>query len=81
MFALISPIRDKGKLAAAFGSYGWSGEAVGLIENHLKNLKLRVFCEGLASKFFPFEAKANQFVEYGKKFAEELSKSETIVAE
>ena len=28
IFATINPIRDKGKLAAAFGSYGWSGEAV-----------------------------------------------------
>ncbi len=26
IFATINPIRDKGKLAAAFGSYGWSGE-------------------------------------------------------
>jgi NADH oxidase (H2O-forming) len=80
MFALINPIRDKGKLAAAFGSYGWSGEAVGLIENHLKNMKLRVFCEGLASKFFPYESKATQFIDYGKKFAEELAKSETASA-
>ncbi|HEY9124948.1 MAG TPA: FprA family A-type flavoprotein, partial [Bacteroidales bacterium] len=53
LFALINPIRDRGKLAAAFGSYGWSGEAVGLIENHLKNLKLKIFCQGLASKFYP----------------------------
>lgn len=28
MFSLINPIRDKGKLAASFGSCGWSGEAV-----------------------------------------------------
>ena len=76
MFAVISPIRDKGKLAAAFGSYGWSGEAVGLIESHLKNMKLRIFQEGIAAKFFPFEGKAEQFVEFGKKFSEELAKTE-----
>jgi flavorubredoxin len=74
MFALINPIRDKGKLAAAFGSYGWSGEAVGLIENHLKNMKLRIFQEGLASKFYPFDNKADLFIEFGKKFATELLK-------
>ena len=31
LFALINPIRDKGKLAGAFGSYGWSGESPKLI--------------------------------------------------
>jgi NADH oxidase (H2O-forming) len=76
MFAVLSPIRDKGKLAAAFGSYGWSGEAVGLIEAHLKNMKLKIFQEGLAAKFFPFEGKAEQFFEFGKKFSEELAKIE-----
>ena len=27
--AMVSPLRDKGKLAGSFGSYGWSGEAPG----------------------------------------------------
>ena len=35
VFAMLNPIRDKGKLAAAFGSYGWSGEGVKLIESNL----------------------------------------------
>ena len=46
LFSVINPIRDKGKPAAAFGSFGWSGEAVKLIEDHLKNLKLKVVGEG-----------------------------------
>ncbi len=79
MFALISPIRDKGKLAAAFGSYGWSGEAVTIIENHLRTLKLNVICEGLAAKFFPNDNKAGLFFEFGKKFALELSKHKIVV--
>jgi NADH oxidase (H2O-forming) len=78
LFAIINPLRDKGKLAAAFGSYGWSGEAVGLIESQLKNLKLKIFSEGLAVKFFPHEGKAEKFLEFGKAFAEELKKAEVI---
>jgi len=74
MFSLINPIRDKGKLAAAFGSYGWSGEAVGLVESNLKNLKLKIFQEGLTAKFYPYDSKADRFIEFGKKFGEELSK-------
>jgi flavorubredoxin len=76
MFAIISPLRDKGKLAASFGSYGWSGEAVNLIESHLKNLKLKIFHEGMAVKFFPNNNEENQFVEFGRKFGEELLKTE-----
>lgn len=78
MFAVINPIRDRGKLAAVFGSYGWSGEAVGIIENHLKNLKLKIFQEGLSAKFFPCGGKADQFIEFGKKFSEEMAKVEDI---
>ncbi len=68
IFSIINPIRDKGKLAAAFGSYGWSGEAVKLIEDHLKNLKFSVAMEGLSEKFYPFDGKSEKFFEFGKTF-------------
>lgn len=74
MFALINPLRDREKLAAAFGSYGWSGEAVNIIQNQLKQLKLKVMEQGISAKFVPCNDKAIQFVEFGKKFGEELMK-------
>lgn len=72
LFSVMTPIRDKGKPAAAFGSYGWSGEAVKLIEDHLKNLKFDVVTEGLAEKFYPGGEKAGHFVEFGLEFGEML---------
>ena len=72
MFALINPIRDRGKKAAAFGSYGWSGEAVKLIENHLKALKLNVVMEGLVNKFSPDSKKHEQVLEFGRTFARHI---------
>ena len=72
MFALINPIRDRGKKASAFGSYGWSGEAVKLIENHLKALKLDVICEGISTKFYPGNEKSDQAIDFGKNFARQL---------
>jgi flavorubredoxin len=69
LFSVINPIRDKGKLAASFGSYGWSGEAVPLIENHLRNLKLDVVQDGLATKFFPSEEQSAELMEFGRNFA------------
>lgn len=72
MFALINPLRDKGKKAAAFGSYGWSGEAVKLIENQLKALKLNVVIEGISSKFSPTDQKYQHMVDFGRNFARYL---------
>lgn len=74
LFALINPIRDKGKKAAAFGSYGWSGEAVHLIENHLKALKLNVVQDGLSSRFSPGDGKEEDLTEFGRRFAGMLVK-------
>lgn len=73
LLALINPIRDKGKPAASFGSYGWSGEAVRIIEDNLKNLKLRVTEGGLASKFYPHEGKIEELREFGRKFGKQMS--------
>ncbi|MFO7658251.1 MAG: FprA family A-type flavoprotein [Bacteroidales bacterium] len=72
MFALLSPIRDKGKKAASFGSYGWSGEAVKLIDNNLRALKLDVVCDGISAKFYPGNEKSEQIVEFGRNFARQL---------
>ncbi len=62
LFSVINPIRDKGKPAAVFGSFGWSGEAVKLIEEHLNNLKLKVVREGISARFYPNEEESNQLI-------------------
>jgi len=73
MFAVINPMRDKGKKAAAFGSFGWSGEAVKLIETQLRALKLNVVMEGMSSKFYPNDEKHRQMVDFGRNFAKYLT--------
>ncbi len=72
LFALINPIRDKGKLAASFGSYGWSGEAVSIIEGNLKNLKMKVVEGGFASKFYPHAEKIEELKEFGRNFGRKV---------
>jgi flavorubredoxin len=76
LFSVINPLRDKGKKAAAFGSYGWSGEAVRLIEGQLKALKLNVVMEGISAKFSPTDEKHEQMVEFGRNFARQLVSGE-----
>lgn len=75
LFSVVNPIRDKGKLGAAFGSYGWSGEAIELIETNLNALKLDVFNENASAKFYPHPGKAESFIEFGKKYASQLYNS------
>ena len=70
LFSLINPLRDKSKIAGAFGSYGWSGEAPKIIIENLRNLKLKVFEDSAAVKFFPGTEKAFSLRDYGKRFAE-----------
>lgn len=68
LFAVINPLRDKGKLAGGFGSYGWSGESKILIKSSLENLKLNYFGEGIFVKFTPDPEEQQDAVEYGRAF-------------
>jgi NADH oxidase (H2O-forming) len=70
--AMVSPLRDKGKLAGSFGSYGWSGEAPKIIAEMLKSLKLKIFEEPAAHKFIPESGKDVSLASYGRRFAEAL---------
>lgn len=72
IFAYINPIRDRLKLAGCFGSFGWSGEASGIIYANLKALKLKPI-DPLAAKFVPNGKKLENFVEYGRLFGQAVS--------
>jgi NADH oxidase (H2O-forming) len=72
LFSVINPLRDKGKLAGGFGSYGWSGESKSLIKTNLENLKFSYFGEGVFVKFTPDLDEQQQAVDYGKAFGEVL---------
>jgi flavorubredoxin len=69
LFALINPIRDKGKLGGAFGSYGWSGESPNIILENLRMLKLKIYDETAAFKFSANNLKKDSLREFGRKFA------------
>jgi flavorubredoxin len=77
-FALVNPIRDRGKLAAAFGSYGWSGEAARIINSGFEALKMDVLDDGLMVKFTPHNEMKDKCVEYGKVFGLRLLEKTNI---
>jgi len=72
LFALINPLRDKGKSGGAFGSYGWSGESPKIILENLRLLKLKVFEETAAFKFAPGGSKEEFLRDFGRKFAQKF---------
>ncbi len=72
LFAMVNPLRDKGKLAGAFGSYGWSGEGEKMLETNITNLKLNYFDKSLFIKFTPHKHQLEECVEFGKAFAQKL---------
>ena len=78
MFAVINPLRDKGKLAAVFGSYGWSGEATKIIHDNLSNLKLKMFEEDFSIRFTLHENGFSACVDFGKRFGKQLLENKII---
>lgn len=62
----------KGKYAAGFGSYGWSGEAHKLISQKLGEAGLHIIAEPLGLKYRPTAEELQQCVEYGRNFARNM---------
>lgn len=69
---MIRGIGFKNKKAGAFGSYGWSGESVGLITERLKDAKFEVVDEGLKAFWNPDKDAMDKCVEYGKEFVKKI---------
>jgi flavorubredoxin len=72
LLSSLTVIDMKGKLGAAFGSYGWSGEAVRMIEDRLRGLKLRVPLQGVRVKLIPTPEEIQQCRDFGRALGEEL---------
>ncbi|HYE10602.1 MAG TPA: anaerobic nitric oxide reductase flavorubredoxin [Patescibacteria group bacterium] len=62
----------KGKKAAAFGSYGWSGESVAILNEELKKGGFELIDEGLKIFWVPDEAGIKKCKEFGRKLAAQL---------
>jgi anaerobic nitric oxide reductase flavorubredoxin len=73
MLEEIKGLNFVGKKAAAFGSYGWSGESVKNILDSLAKSGFDVVDEGLKIMWNPDEKNIKQCIEYGKKLFELLS--------
>ena len=73
LLEMIRGLKFKNKKAAAFGSYGWSGEAVKLIGERLAAAGFSLADEGIRTLWVPDTAAEEACVHYGKQFAEALN--------
>ncbi len=69
MLCYMKGLRPVNKIGAAFGSYGWSGEAVKLITKSLEEMKVRVVHPGIAHQYIPGHEGLRQCVELGRQVA------------
>ncbi|WP_315073658.1 anaerobic nitric oxide reductase flavorubredoxin [uncultured Clostridium sp.] len=69
---MIKGLKFKGKKGAAFGSYGWSGEATKLITEELEKSGFEVINSGIRELWNPDEDALNRCREFGKAIAEML---------
>src|SRR5487761_1999673 len=75
LLSSLAVIKVRDKLGAAFGSYGWSGEAVNMIEDRLRGLKLRVPVKGVRARLIPTDAELDNCRELGRQLAQHLAGS------
>ena len=65
---MIKGLKFKNKKAAAFGSYGWSGEATKLISAHLEDAGFELVNEGLRVQWAPDDEAINSCRNFGEEF-------------
>ena len=69
LFSLVTP---KAKIAGAFGSFGWSGEAVKHIEERLKSLRFKLPVPGLTLRFKPTDDNLKECHEFAAQLAAQV---------
>jgi flavorubredoxin len=73
LLSSLASIKVCDKLGAAFGSYGWSGEAINMIEDRLRGLKFRVPIKGVRARLIPTEEEFERCRDLGKQLSQHLT--------
>ncbi len=68
----IKGLRPQNKIAAAFGSYGWSGEAVKILNKEFSEMKLDIIDDGIKVQYVPDEDDLQKCFDLGVKLARTL---------
>lgn len=69
LLSYMKGLRPAGKVGAVFGSYGWSGEAVKLISEAMREMNIDLVGEGVRVKYSPKKEDLDRCVELGRQVA------------
>ena len=72
LLEMMKGLKFKNKKAAAFGSYGWSGDAVKQISAKLADAGFTLVNDGIAKLWVPDEAMLEECRQYGRDFVQAL---------
>lgn len=72
LLEMVKGLKLKKKSAAAFGCYGWSGEGVKLLSEHLASAGFNIVDEGIRAQWNPDAAALTACEQYGKAFVSKL---------
>jgi flavorubredoxin len=72
LLSSLAVINTTGKLGAAFGSFGWSGEAVRMMEDRMRGLKLRLPVPGVRIKLIPTDDELATCQQFGQQLSKAL---------
>ena len=74
LLEMVAGLKMKNKKAAAFGSYGWGGEAVKQLTEKLKNAGFEVEDDGVRTMWVPDCQELDSLKEFGKRIVELFGK-------
>jgi flavorubredoxin len=72
LLSYVRGLKPRHLVGAAFGSYGWGGEAVGQIEEALTGMQIEIAGEGLKVKYVPDADALSRCAAYGRLIAARL---------
>jgi flavorubredoxin len=67
-------LKKKNLIGAAFGSYGWSGDAVKQLNQILEEMKVKIIHPGINVKYVPKEPELEQCTDLGRQIGKILKK-------
>lgn len=72
VLSYLKGLKRPGLIGAAFGSYGWGGEAVKLVESALQEMKVELVAESVKIKYVPDQEALQKCFNLGVQVGEEL---------
>jgi hypothetical protein len=76
LLSYMKGLKPRKKIGAAFGSYGWSGEAVKLMNKYMEEMKFDIIEPGIRVKYVPTYDHLKECVDMGKRIKKHMENTD-----